>query len=80
MNLPITHNDLMRFVYNETTPEENKSIRQELDNNWQLQEEYYGLLSGQTIFDIFEMRSPSKSSINVILEYSRRLEELQTTC
>lgn len=80
MNLPITHNDLMRFVYNETTPEENKSIRQELDKNWQLQEEYYGLLSGQTIFDIFEMRSPSKSSVHVILEYSRRLEELQTTC
>lgn len=80
MNLPITHNDLMRYVYNETTVEENRSIQQELEKNWQLQEDYHALLIGQTIFDVFELRSPSKSSVHLILEYSRRLEELQTTC
>lgn len=80
MNLPITHNDLMRYAYNETTVEENRNIQQELEKNWQLKEAYHSLLLGQTVFDLFEMRSPSKSSVQLILEYSRRLEELQTTC
>ncbi|QQS29814.1 MAG: hypothetical protein IPM47_02330 [Sphingobacteriales bacterium] len=80
MNQVITQNDLVRYAYNETTPEENMLIRQAIENDLELSEMYHEMLIGQTMLDLMDLASPSESSISIILGYNRLLEELQPTC
>ncbi len=80
MNQVITQDDLIRYAYNETSAEENILIRQAIQKDMQLQEEYHDMLIGQTMLDFLQLKSPSESSVGIILDYNRRLEELQPTC
>ena len=80
MNQFITQDDLIRYAYNETSAEENIFIRQAIETDLKLQEDYHDMLIGQTMLDLLQLSSPSESSIGIILVYNRRLEELQPTC
>lgn len=80
MSKIITQNDLIRYAYNETSSDENYSIQQALDSNWDLQEEYKTIMQTQTMLSFFKRTSPNKSSVRIIMDYNKRLEELLPTC
>ena len=74
--MPMTHNftpnDLIRFIYRETSPEEDIDIRQ-----WVLEDEsaanlFQQLVESKQSLDI-EAMEPSETSINIILEYDRQM-------
>lgn len=80
MSKIITQNDLIRYAYNETSFDENCSIQQALDSNWDLQEEYKTIIQTQALLSLFKQTSPNKSSVRIIMDYNKRLEELLPTC
>ena len=72
MTKTFTRNDLIRYIYNETTENEKKEIEQELLLNNKLFEEYKDLAEVSMELDRFEM-SPSENVINKILNFSKTL-------
>jgi len=72
MTKTFTRNDLIRYIYNDTTENENKDIEQELLLNTKLFEEYKDLAEVSMELDRFEM-SPSEKVINKILNFSKTL-------
>ena len=67
-----TQNDLIRFIYNETSPGENKEIRKALLVDQTLQEKYKELKACIRELDIIE-EVPSQKVLHNILEYSKTL-------
>jgi hypothetical protein len=65
-----THDDLIRYVYEETEPEENRQIELALSEDMELLEQYHELLWLRKQMD-GGMMSPSEKTINTILEYSK---------
>lgn len=72
MTKTFTRNDLIRYIYNDTTENEKKDIEQELLLNNKLFEEYKDLAEVSMELDRFEM-SPSEKVINKILNFSKTL-------
>jgi len=72
MTKTFTRNDLIRYIYNETTENEKKEIEQELLLNNKLFEEYKDLAEVSMELDRFEM-SPSENVIIKILNFSKTL-------
>lgn len=73
-----TQNDIVRYLYNETNKEESKAMEQALTENWELKEACDELRQSMGILDKIKLRSPSQSSINLILNYGskQKLEAL----
>ncbi|GAA5042044.1 hypothetical protein GCM10011506_44210 [Marivirga lumbricoides] len=65
-----THDDLIRYVYDETTTEENRLIEKALAIDLALLEQYQELQKLKTQLD-GSMMAPSEKTINSILEYSK---------
>lgn len=65
-----THDDLIRYVYSETEPEENRQIELALSEDMELLEQYHELLWLRKQMD-GGMMNPSEKTINNILEYSK---------
>ena len=65
-----THDDLIRYVYSETEPEENRQIELALSEDMELLEQYHELLWLRKQMD-GGMMNPSEKTINTILEYSK---------
>jgi len=65
-----THDDLIRYVYSETEPEENRQIELALSEDMELLEQYHELLWLRKQMD-GGMMNPSEKTINSILEYSK---------
>lgn len=59
MNQFITQDDLIRYAYNETSAEENIFIRQAIETDLKLQEDYHDMLIGQTMLDLLQLSSPA---------------------
>lgn len=72
MTKTFTRNDLIRYIYNETTDREKETIEQALLCNNKLFEEYKNLAEISMELDRFEL-SPSEKTINKILEFSKSL-------
>ena len=72
MTKTFTRNDLIRYIYNETTENEKKEIEQELLLNNKLFEEYKDLAEVSMELDRFEM-SPSENVIIKILNFSKTI-------
>lgn len=72
MTKTFTRNDLIRYIYNESTDREKKKIEQELLCNNKLFEEYKDLAEISMELDRFEL-SPSDKAVNKILEFSKSL-------
>ncbi len=72
-----TQNDLIRFLYQETSEEETKEISKALLCDSDLQNQYVELLAITKEVSRAEMQ-PSSSAILNILSYSRSMQEKHT--
>ena len=73
----LTTEDLLLFIYGEATPEQSITIQSALEKDWKLKEEYQSLL--KEIEQLKEIQiSPSKKSLDNILEYSKKNFEFVT--
>ena len=70
MTKTFTHDDLIRYVYNETTTEENHEINDAIACDPVLMEQYSELQKLKAQMD-GSMKTPSEKTINSILEYSK---------
>ena len=69
-----TQDDLVRFVYNETSSEESMKIKKAILENLDLAKAYQGMLTAKEELEQGKLE-PSNSSINIIMEYSRSTEK-----
>jgi hypothetical protein len=67
MNKNITQNDLIRFIYQETTKEENFQILQDLDENFELREELNSLMKTLNMLNELSF-NPSDSTLKILNE------------
>ncbi|WP_296621005.1 hypothetical protein [Marivirga sp.] len=70
MTTIFTHDDLIRYVYEETELDENQQIEQALSEDMELFEQYHELLWLKKQMD-GGMMAPSEKTINTILDYSK---------
>ena len=69
-----TPNDLIRFIYRETSALEDAQIKLQLAEDSELAVEFSRLLEMVTAMDEVKLE-PSETSVNLILEYSREQVE-----
>jgi chromosome condensin MukBEF MukE localization factor len=70
----IQPNDVLRYLYKETSPEESARIEQFLFGNQQLEDEFYNFMDLKKELDqMANSHSPKKSTIDKILKYSKSL-------
>jgi len=75
----ITQDDLLLYLYGETSPEMNIEIQNALEQDWNLKELFTQLEKTKSELDGFEM-SPSENSVNRIIKYAEsRVEEFTAT-
>lgn len=68
----ITPEDLVRYLYNETSEPKAASIRAALQTDWNLRENYENLLNSELNLNNIELSSPRAESVNKILEYASK--------
>ena len=69
----ITNEDLLIYLYKESSPAQQEKIADAIENQWDLREECQMLES--TIEELKSLQySPSESTVNKILEYAKSLE------
>ena len=73
MTKTFTQNDLIRFIYQETTEEEAQEISRALNFDQELQLLFRQLVISRSALDEAALE-PSSASINNILDYARGLE------
>jgi hypothetical protein len=72
-----TTEDLIQFLYKETSPEITAAIKTALISDWSLQEQYDILSAGQLELNSVKLLSPRKQTIENILNYAEKsVEEL----
>ncbi len=64
-----TLEDLLLYLYNETSPAQSAQIKAALESDWSLQEKFEVLTSGQKSLETLKI-SPSKRTIDNILNYA----------
>jgi hypothetical protein len=64
-----THNDLIRYAYNETSPTENQQIEDALMALPDLLDSYLGILDTQMALNTIK-KAPSQKAVQNILSYS----------
>ncbi len=69
--IKITPEDLVRYLYNETSEQKTASIRAALQTDWNLKETYENLASSMKNLDEVKF-SPRPETINKILEYASK--------
>jgi hypothetical protein len=65
-----TPNDLIRFIYRETTQEEDSNIKEWLMENTQASDLFRQLLDSIDLLKT-DFLEPSETSINIILDFSK---------
>ena len=69
--MKITSEDLIKYIYNETSEQKSAAIYAALQNDWSVRETYEKLLSTQN--DLKKIRfSPRRETVNKILEYASK--------
>lgn len=74
MTQVFTQNDLIRYLYHETTEKETQEINQALICDPDLQREYSELQDTKALLSI-DLMEPSESCVENILIYTRDLQE-----
>ncbi len=77
MKQDFTQEDLVRYLYKETSEKENSAIATELNKNWLLKNDYEKLASAKQEL-IKATFSPSETAIQAILRHSE--EALEPHC
>ena len=68
----ITPEDLVRYLYNETSGRKAETIRVALQTDWDLRESYEKLVISEQNLDNIELSSPRPETVNKILEYASK--------
>ena len=66
-----TPEDLVQYLYNETSPEKTTAIKAALETDWTLREMYDVIVSAQKRLEAFEL-SPREESVNNILRHAEK--------
>ena len=73
-----TPEDLVQYLYNETSPEKTEAITAALETDFHLKEMYDVIVSAQKRLEAFNL-SPRSEAINKILQYAEKaIAELNT--
>ncbi|MFN0275381.1 MAG: hypothetical protein ACKVPJ_06540 [Chitinophagales bacterium] len=78
MTKTITQDNLIRFMYNETSAEEASLIEEALKADWELREIYEQMLESKNQLDK-AVASPKKIVIDTILAYSKDTAPMEHT-
>ncbi len=66
-----TQDDLVQYLYNETSPEKSASIKAALDADWTLREKFEVISTAINSLEKLTL-SPRKSAVDKILNYAER--------
>ncbi len=66
-----TPEDLVQYLYNETSQEKSTAIKAALETDWTLREMYDVIVSAQKRLEAFEL-SPREEAVNNILRYAEK--------
>ena len=66
-----TPEDLLQYLYNETSPSKSAEIKAALESDWSLREKFEVLVSAQKKLEALKM-SPSQQTISNILNYAEK--------
>jgi hypothetical protein len=66
-----TPEDLVQYLYNETSPARTAEIKAALETDWSLREKFEVLTSAQSRLEALKM-SPSQQTIDNILSYAEK--------
>ena len=66
-----TPEDLLQYLYNETSPEQTAQIKAALETDWSLREKFEVITSAQSRLKALKM-SPSQQTIDNILSYAEK--------
>jgi hypothetical protein len=69
--MKITSEDLVKYLYNETSEQKSATIQAALQTDWSLRELYDQLLTSQSELKKIEF-SPRRETVNKILEYASK--------
>ena len=73
----ITQDDLLQYLYNETSPDKTAQIEKLLETEKEVQERLTVLKSAKTRLEKIKLLSPDERSVDNIFNYSERgVEEL----
>jgi hypothetical protein len=67
----ITQEELLQYMYGETSNEKTAAIKDALQTDWNLREQYQALVSGQQSLEKITL-SPRKKAIDFILNYANK--------
>lgn len=68
-----TQEDLIQYLYNETSAQKTESIKNALIADWTLREKLEVLRGAKQQLDQTKLLSPRKQSVDAILEYSEKV-------
>ena len=66
-----TPEDLLQYLYNETSPAQTAQIKAALETDWSLREKFEVITSAQKRLQALKM-SPSQKTIDNILDYAEK--------
>lgn len=66
-----TQEDLLLYLYNETSPEQTAEIKAALETDWSLREKFEVISSAQQKLEALKM-SPSQQTVDNILNYAEK--------
>ena len=66
-----TQEDLLQYLYNETSPDQTAAIKAALENDWSLRETFEVITSAQSNLETLKL-SPSQQTIDNILNYAEK--------
>lgn len=76
--LRYTTEDLLLYIYRETTEEQTKAISEAIEADWELKEQFYILQNSIDILDKM-IESPRAESVNAILNYASKSATVEHT-
>jgi hypothetical protein len=76
--IKITPEELVRYLYHETSDQKSAKIKAALQSDWNLRDTYDKLLNAHGKLNEIKV-SPRKEAINKILEYAAKKQEQVTT-
>jgi hypothetical protein len=74
-----TLEELVQYMYKESSPEKTAAIKDALETDWSLREKYEVITSAQKRLQTLSLSSPRKKAIDEILTYAKRSPEEITT-
>jgi hypothetical protein len=76
MTILFTQEELIQYLYNETSPEKNKAIEAALQADWKLSEKLENLKLAALQLNEEKLYSPREKTIASILDYAKKTTEV----